>query len=117
MMEDWRKRLCRCGQCETRYIAENLHFLLDQEDALKSYEAKGKRKLINDSFAAGSRAFEQKLTHSQKIEMAMGYREMSTKFTEYFRDFAESDKVVTKDDIQSFFETLSSKRRKRNTDN
>ena len=39
----WRGELCRCADCTTAYEATGLAFLLDPEDTVHHYEAKGKQ--------------------------------------------------------------------------
>lgn len=112
MKDSWRKTLCGCSNCLTMYLSKGIEFLPDEEDTLKAYESKAQVKTADDAFSASSDAFEEKLSHSQKVEMAIGYRDMSTQLNEYLRGFAESKRVVTKDDISSFFEELSNKRQK-----
>ena len=44
MADGWRGELCRCKDCAAGvYAARGLDFLLDPEDTVHSYEAKGKQ--------------------------------------------------------------------------
>ena len=41
--DGWRNELCRCADCTKAYEATGLAFLLDPEDTVHHYEAKGKQ--------------------------------------------------------------------------
>ena len=44
MSEGWRGELCRCAECaDGVFAARGLEFLLDPEDTVHHYEAKGKQ--------------------------------------------------------------------------
>ena len=100
LKQGWREKLCRCEKCLTMYIVQKVPYLIDDQDSLEYYEAKGKQGNENIE-EASAKAFDRMLTHSQKVEMASGYRELSTTIRDHLKDF--KGKIVEKADIQNFF--------------
>ena len=88
----WRGELCRCADCTTTYEATGLAFLLDPEDTVHHYEAKGKQ------------------------EQGSQYNSMKTDLMEYLKTFDEEGKVVMQEDITKFF-ALKPEKAPENTEN
>lgn len=100
---DWRKSLCQCETCMELYKEQSLLFLLDAEDSSKSYEERGmKRAEENSSYEQGIRALAS-IGHSQQIDAITEYNRMKDKLKDYLKSFATSKKVVTEEDINTFF--------------
>ncbi|KDO35747.1 hypothetical protein SPRG_18892 [Saprolegnia parasitica CBS 223.65] len=110
--DGWRQRLCRCKACVRRYEDAKIAFLMDETDALSVFEAKSKAS-AEDMFAAGQKAVQTELSHTQQIEMAVGYARMASSLKDYLAGFAESGQTVKAEDIHGFFETLQQNKRQK----
>ncbi|KAL7740277.1 hypothetical protein ACLKA6_014537 [Drosophila palustris] len=85
------------------YKEQAVLFLLDAEDSAKSYEERGmKRAKDNSSYEQGIRALAS-MGHSQQIDAITEYNRMKDKLKDYLQSFATSKKVVTEEDIKTFF--------------
>lgn len=109
--DGWRPKLCRCSQCLKMYKEEGVEFLLDKEDTIYEYEERGRRKAATPSESELEQSALASMNHVQKIEVIQGYNKMKTALSTYLQSFAENGKVVTKEDIQSFFKNLQRKRK------
>eukprot|EP00644_Phytophthora_capsici_P011426 jgi/Phyca11/508673/fgenesh2_kg.PHYCAscaffold_37_\ len=103
---DWRKDLCQCSACVALFEKHGIAFLLDPEDSLHVYEASAREKKTVSDEEIAQRAFANKLTHEQQVEVAMGYSLMKNNLQQYLSGFAAAGKTVRKEDIQNFFEGL-----------
>ena len=106
----WRDVLCKCKNCICEYEKENISFLLDKADTVKAYEDKGRAKVYD--VAAESRIVLGNMPRIQQVELIQGYNDMKGDLAEYLRTFADEGKVVTADDITTFFQRLRNKRQK-----
>ncbi|KAL3671293.1 hypothetical protein V7S43_003225 [Phytophthora oleae] len=103
---DWRNDLCQCSACISLFEKNGIAFLLDPEDSLHVYEASAREKKTASDEEIAQRAFANKLTHEQQVEVAMGYSLMKNNLQQYLSGFAAAGKTVRKEDIQNFFEGL-----------
>ncbi|OQS01334.1 hypothetical protein ACHHYP_01365 [Achlya hypogyna] len=110
--DGWRAELCRCPACAQMYAASKISFLVDQDDTLIAYEARAKEN-AEDVMEAGDKAFQSELSHTQQVEMALGYERMASSLKDYLAGFAQSGQTVKAEDIHGFFDTLRNKRQKR----
>ncbi|CAI5736012.1 unnamed protein product [Hyaloperonospora brassicae] len=110
---DWRNDLCRCSSCIALFEKHGIAFLLDSDDALHVYEASAREKKSASDEEVAQRAFANKLTHEQQVEVAVGYSVMKTNLQQYLAGFAAEGKTVRKEDIQQFFERLSQTKRQK----
>lgn len=113
LSKSWRSQLCRCSSCLLMYTERRINFLLDPEDTLQEYEACAKRKREESRDSVGS-DFLKNLGHVQRIELLHGLNDMTAELKSFLTPFGETGKTVTSADIQDFFESLNSKRRRRN---
>ena len=110
--EDWRQSLCRCEDCLSLYRTKKIEFLLQDNDTITYYENQAKS---TDSFSNGVDAFSEMMSPLQKTEMLYQFNNLKEEFTDFFRPFANEGKIITKEDIQKFFEELNRKK-ERNKD-
>ncbi|XP_043192753.1 putative E3 ubiquitin-protein ligase UBR7 isoform X2 [Amphibalanus amphitrite] len=108
--QGWRKLLCTCDDCKAMYQSSSVEFLLDEEDSVAAYEARGRRDA--GSYAAGMRALEN-MDRVQQIEVVHEYNDLKSELMSYLKKFAENKKVVREEDIQEFFSGMKSRKRQK----
>ncbi|OQS05641.1 beta-glucan synthesis-associated protein [Thraustotheca clavata] len=108
----WRNQLCKCEKCVAMYTANKINFLTDEDDTLLAYEERAKAQ-AEDVMDASDKAFKSELSHTQQVEMAMGYEHMATSLKDYLSGFAQSGKTVKAQDIRGFFESLQQNKRQK----
>ncbi|KAJ2525192.1 hypothetical protein GGI11_000225 [Coemansia sp. RSA 2049] len=98
--EGWTSDVCVCTDCTREIEAGKLHFLIKEDDIVEPEEDETRGESLYDS------ALKQLETmdHTRAIDAALAYRSLSSKLMEFLRPFASNGKVVTNQDIQSFFE-------------
>nr|CAB3267474.1 putative E3 ubiquitin-protein ligase UBR7 [Phallusia mammillata] len=106
----WRSVLCECEKCKKEYDNLAVSFILDETDTVKAYEDLGRSDI--DVIGGDAGDLLKDLPHVQKIEMLQSYNEMKGELQEYLEKFVKEGRVVTANDINSFFQNLSSKRQK-----
>jgi len=107
----WRTQLCQCPDCLTMYKTENLTYLINSEDTIAAYEKKGKEKSSKVMESAANHI--SQMNHVQQVELMRGYQDLKDNLSDFLKGFSESDKVVTKEDIEGFFAELNKKRSER----
>jgi len=110
--EGWRSQLCRCSKCLELYNTENVEFLIDEQDTVEFYEAKGKERKQpshNDQLMMALSS----LDHVQKVEAIHEYQSFSAELKEYLKKFADNKKIVRAEDIQEFFGKLKERKRQK----
>ncbi|KAE9038364.1 hypothetical protein PR003_g5964 [Phytophthora rubi] len=110
---DWRNDLCQCASCVALFEKHGIAFLLDPEDSLHVYEASAREKKTASDEEIAQRAFANKLTHEQQVEVAMGYSLMKNNLQQYLAGFAATGKTVRAEDIKSFFEGMNQAKRQK----
>jgi len=113
MIGEWRKQLCRCPECEKMYSDSGVDFLPKLEDTVHFYEAKAKENGEGSSqYEEGMKALSE-MDRVKQVEAIQGYNTMKSNLMDYLKKFAENGKVVRQEDIQEFFQQMSSKKRPR----
>jgi len=115
----WRESLCSCNNCITLYDKEKVSYLVselteleDEEENLEQTDEANNRPI--DLLETGQNAFlHLPIPHQNKVDLIVGYTHMRDGLKEYLRDFAESGREVTKEDITSFFETMQDPKRRK----
>lgn len=104
---DWRSALCQCHACMEIYKAAKIEFLLDTEDSSKSYEERGIKRAASEAstYEDGIRALAS-IGRVQQIDAITEYNRMKDKLMNFLQTFAVSNKVVTEEDINRFFEGM-----------
>ncbi|KAG6576386.1 putative E3 ubiquitin-protein ligase UBR7 [Phytophthora cinnamomi] len=110
---EWRNELCQCASCVALFEKHGIAFLLDPEDSLHVYEASAREKKTASDEEIAQRAFANKLTHEQQVEVAMGYSLMKNNLQQYLAGFAAAGKTVRAEDIKSFFEGMNQAKRQK----
>jgi len=111
LRDDWRKRLCRCVQCCKLYDELNLTAIFDDADAIQEYEkqalAKSENldadKIITDSL--------ENLGYARKLEVLRGINDFKQSLGDFLREKANTDGVLTAQDVTTFFANLQDKRK------
>ncbi|XP_006632634.1 putative E3 ubiquitin-protein ligase UBR7 [Lepisosteus oculatus] len=110
----WRSKLCTCSDCKKVYTEAGVPFLLDESDTVLAYEKKGKteqessletRDPLMTALSSMGRV--------QQLELIYEYNDLKTELKDYLKRFADEGKVVTREDIQRFFEEFQSRKRRR----
>ncbi|XP_064403626.1 putative E3 ubiquitin-protein ligase UBR7 [Halichondria panicea] len=109
--ENWRSQLCTCDSCKEMYSREDVLFLLDEGDSVGAYEKRGVVRL--SSHDAGMEALGSTLDRVQQGEVFHQYNELKTELSDFLRDFARQGQVVSKRDIEGFFEEMQARKRQR----
>lgn len=107
---NWRKQLCKCDECVKLYQQENLAFLTDEEDTVHHYESQAKNE--GTQYEKGMEALSA-MDRVKQVEAIHGYNSMKSNLMEHLKKFAENKKVVSKEDIQEFFQQLQANKRPR----
>ncbi|CAF0749059.1 unnamed protein product [Rotaria sordida] len=109
LREGWRKRLCRCVQCSKLYDELNLTSIFDDDDAIQEYEKQALAKSENldaDKIIADSL---ENLGYVRKLEVLHGINEFKKSLGDFLREKANSDDVLTAEDVTTFFTNLKEK--------
>ena len=109
--KEWRSRLCRCAKCSTMYDEAKVAFLTDENDSVTAYEERGRLE-GKSQYDKGMEEL-SKMDRTKQVELMQDYHDMKTELKDYLEGFASSGKVVTKDDISQFFETMKGRKRQR----
>lgn len=96
----WIDILCRCEKCEDEYYEQNMEHLFREEDV---YTPEEDTETVMSLHDAGLAAL-SKLPHENAIQLATKMESMRTKLHDFLAPFAASGKVITKEDIQTFFQ-------------
>lgn len=110
--ESWRSQLCRCVSCLDLYKTENVEFLIDEQDTVEYYEAKGKEikpPSHNDQLMMALSS----LDRVQQVEAIHEYQSFSAQLKEYLKKFADNKKIVRAEDIEEFFGKLKERKRQK----
>jgi len=110
--EGWRSHLCRCLKCIELYQSEKVEFLIDDQDTVEFYEAKGKESKQpshNDQLMMALSS----LDRVQQVEAIHEYQSFSAELKEYLKKFADNNKIVREEDIQEFFGKLKERKRQK----
>jgi E3 ubiquitin-protein ligase UBR7 len=112
-LDNWRASLCRCSLCKDLYSASKVEFLLDATDTVTAYESQSRPSKCTSSLQSGMEAFRNNLDHVQQVEALHQYGELSSELKEYFKSFVDNDRVVRREDIENFFESMTRKKRRK----
>lgn len=106
----WRSQLCRCPTCKELYGTKRCSFILDESDSLPAYEARGSA--LPSSHDAAVAALGA-MGHVQQVEAIHSYTELKTDLSDFLAGFAHQKKVVSKRDIEGFFEEMQERKKRR----
>ncbi|KAJ2387544.1 hypothetical protein GGI23_006251 [Coemansia sp. RSA 2559] len=100
MEEGWTADVCTCIDCMREIETNKLLFLLKEEEIIEPEEDEARGESLYESALKQM----QTMDHTRAIDAALAYRTLSAKLMDFLRPFASNGKVVTNQDIQSFFE-------------
>jgi len=110
-MGNWRQEVCKCDDCLKLLEAENLSFLIDEEDTVHFYESQAKAE-EGTQYEKGMEALSS-MDRVKQMEAIQGYNSMKSNLMEYLKKFAQNGKVVRQEDIQEFFQQMQAAKRPR----
>ncbi|KAI8330137.1 hypothetical protein BD560DRAFT_416474 [Blakeslea trispora] len=100
LQDRWRDSLCRCDKCLEAYKLHEVDYLLGEEETYEPEEEADTGKSLLD---VGMEQL-QRIDRVQVLESLMAYRSLAKDMKDYLETFQSSGKVVTKEDIEAFFE-------------
>ncbi|KAI8971638.1 hypothetical protein BDF20DRAFT_915419 [Mycotypha africana] len=100
LQDEWRQGLCKCKECAHAYKDNNVEFLLQEEETYEPEEDEDSKKSL---LQIGMEQL-QHVDRVQVIESLMAYKTLAADIKGYLESFKETGKVVTKKDIQDFFD-------------
>ncbi|KYQ90741.1 ubiquitin protein ligase E3 component n-recognin 7 [Tieghemostelium lacteum] len=115
--EGWRDQLCKCVDCMKLYNDNKFDFLFKLEEievGLEEEEEKeqGEEGKIKEIFQKSEQLFESMVPQTHQRALLDGYATMKDNLRELFAEKQNNNQVITKQDIQSFFNNLKSKKLK-----
>jgi len=113
--EGWRSTLCSCSDCKHLYEENKVAFLTQEDDSVGAYEAAGAAAngglTGEEEEEAALGSFLGDMDRFQQGELLAGYNDMKTALNDFLRRFAEEGKVVTAEDIRTFFQGMEAKKK------
>jgi E3 ubiquitin-protein ligase UBR7 len=115
----WREYLCKCSECMEIYNKKKLDFLFIAEETpiheLLEYQDEDSKEETKEMRTFPDNGIYDRLCQSQLGALPAdrqhvfinGYRKLVGSFSEYFKEHLEKGKVITKDDIEEFFEAFN----------
>ncbi|KAJ2354496.1 hypothetical protein GGF43_003235 [Coemansia sp. RSA 2618] len=103
MIDGWKEHVCTCIDCMRGIESNSLTFLLKEEDVVEPEEDESRSESIYESALRQL----QTMDRAQAVDAAAAYHSLSSRLKDYLRPFAASGKVVTNQDIHTFFEQHS----------
>ncbi|XP_065657282.1 putative E3 ubiquitin-protein ligase UBR7 isoform X3 [Hydra vulgaris] len=110
--DGWRSSLCNCAMCLDLYEKNSIPFIIKESDTITFYENKGKEKADNLLKDAANTISSMPIV--QQVELARGYQELKSGLQNFLRSFPPNQ-IVKKEDVESFFEELNERKRRRVT--
>ncbi|KAG2172209.1 hypothetical protein INT43_004750 [Umbelopsis isabellina] len=107
LREGWREGLCRCDKCTHAYFDNHISFLLSGE---KTYEPEEDEDAGSSIFEEGMKQL-MRMDRVKAIESTIAYNTMASQIKEFLSDFKDTNKTVTKQDIEGFFARKLQERR------
>ncbi|CAD5208466.1 unnamed protein product [Bursaphelenchus xylophilus] len=111
---EWRKLLCKCEKCKRMYEDLDIEYLLDENDSALRY-VEGNWKAMEDKDGDIFNEIAQTTSHEVALTLKNGVANLSSKLKE-FLDKSDPGKVITKEDIENFFDGVNAKKFKPNED-
>ncbi|KAJ2540277.1 hypothetical protein GGF49_004582 [Coemansia sp. RSA 1853] len=100
MVDGWKEHVCTCIDCMREIECSNLEFLIKEEDVVEPEEDESRSESLYESALRQL----QTMDRAQAVDAAAAYHTLSSRLKDYLRPFAASGKVVTNQDIHTFFE-------------
>ncbi|EPB89142.1 hypothetical protein HMPREF1544_04009 [Mucor circinelloides 1006PhL] len=106
LQDDWRQGLCKCVQCMEDYKAHQVEYLLEEETTVEPENDEDAGKSLLE---VGMEQL-QRMDRVQAIESVRAFQTLASDLKQFFGTFKEEGKIVTKEDVQEYFDA---KRRER----
>lgn len=103
--QGWRQNLCKCVRCIDLYEKHKVDFLIDEEDTVHFYEEVGSKKTKSNVYDESMQALSS-LSRVNQVNAVVEYNKMKDKLFEFLQSFVTANKIVTDEDIRSFFQTM-----------
>ncbi|KNE56008.1 hypothetical protein AMAG_01852 [Allomyces macrogynus ATCC 38327] len=107
--DEWRKHMCQCTECTEFAKSKKMPYLLAEEEVHRPEEDEDAAKPLYESGMEMLASVDRVKANEGVLAMAT----LSSNLKDYLRTFAEQGRVVTKDDIDSFFADLRDRKRRR----
>ncbi|KAJ3202124.1 hypothetical protein HK099_001982, partial [Clydaea vesicula] len=107
--DGWKKELCKCVRCLNIYHDNNLQFLFDEDYELDDEDDESNFDDKQSVVSIEEKGINQlnKIDRQVALDGISAYNDLKSDLMEYLKSFSNKDgngKVVTKDDIEIFFE-------------
>ncbi|KAL7317635.1 hypothetical protein PS15m_003967 [Mucor circinelloides] len=106
LQDDWRQSLCKCVQCMEDYKTHQVEYLLEEETTV---EPENDEDVGKSLLEVGMEQL-QRMDRVQAIESVRAFQTLASDLKQFFGTFKEEGKIVTKEDVQEYFDA---KRRER----
>ncbi|KAK9319564.1 putative zinc finger in N-recognin-domain-containing protein [Lipomyces orientalis] len=103
LVEGWRQTVCRCADC-LKFL-DRFPMLKDEE---VTYEPPRDEDETSSLLEAGTRALNS-LPHISAMESLYAYNKVKTKLASFLKPFAEQGKIVSEQDVKTFFDNIKNK--------
>ncbi|KAK9433631.1 hypothetical protein V1505DRAFT_121690 [Lipomyces doorenjongii] len=103
LVEGWRQNICRCAEC-VKFL-DRFPILQDEEI---TYEPPQDEDETSSLLEAGTRALNS-MPHINAMEGLYAYNKVKTKLASFLRPFAEQGKIVSEQDVKTFFDSIKNK--------
>ncbi|KAK9241426.1 hypothetical protein V1525DRAFT_393119 [Lipomyces kononenkoae] len=100
LVEGWRENICRCAECEK--FLDRFPILREVE---VTYEPPQDEDETSSLLEAGTRALNA-MPHINAMEGLYAYNKVKTKLASFLRPFAEQGKIVSEQDVKTFFASI-----------
>ncbi|KAK9365156.1 hypothetical protein V1509DRAFT_642933 [Lipomyces kononenkoae] len=100
LVQGWRENICRCGECEK--FLDRFPMLREEE---VTYEPPQDEDETSSLLEAGTRALNA-MPHINAMEGLYAYNKVKTKLASFLRPFAEQGKIVSEQDVKTFFASI-----------
>lgn len=116
--KQWIEYLCRCQECMKMYTERKLLFLFNTEEApiheLLEYGSEDKEEQKEDTRTLPDSGIYDRLCQLQlgalpadrQHRYVNGYRKLVDSFMEHFKQHLKEGRVITKEEVEEFFEAL-----------
>lgn len=111
---EWRSKLCKCIKCLDMYRQNGVEYLIDEDDTVHAYQEKGKAKAANQATLSEhdqTLSALSGLDRVAQIEAIMAYNKLKQKLTEFLTSFVANQQVITTKDVDTFFQSMSNKKK------
>ncbi|KAL9543807.1 hypothetical protein MBANPS3_007935 [Mucor bainieri] len=106
LQDDWRQSLCRCVKCVEDYKTHQVEHLLEEEHTVEPENDQDAGKSLLE---VGMEQL-QRMDRVQAIESVRAFQTLASDLKQFFGTFKEEGKIVTKEDVQEYFDAKRKER-------